>query len=327
MIEIKNRVFSFPTLLSFIGAIAIIYFLAEGFELDWELTLENISNMNISLYILALLVYYVSFVFRGYRWKILATNALLADDINQAIPNKHSIPSVMSCSLLILSGWFLNAIAWLRMGDAYRAWAFGNDTGKGFSWGIGTLLAERTLDMMVLAVCLLLAIVGISLDRYNETFIYILIAAVLMGAFLVSVMLFIFFYGGQFADKLPSKLKRGFINFKIGTSGGFHRIITLTFLGLLGWIMEMIRFWIVVQALGLELTIPMVVIVSLGNAILSTIPTPGGLGVVEPGITGMLMFEMSAIDAASVALSDRSITYLSVILFGGIAFALRRFIR
>jgi hypothetical protein len=65
MIEIKNRVFSFPTLLSFVGAVAIIYFLAEGFELDWELTLENISNMNIFFYILALIVYYISFIFRG----------------------------------------------------------------------------------------------------------------------------------------------------------------------------------------------------------------------------------------------------------------------
>ena len=327
MIEIKNRVFSFPTLLSFVGAIAIIYFLAEGFELDWKSTLENISNMNIFLYILALVTYYVSFVFRGIRWKILASNAFLVDEAIQTDSNNYLIPSAFSCSVLILSGWFLNAIAWLRMGDAYRAWAFGNDTGKGFSWSIGTLLAERTLDMIVVSVCLLISIIWISLDYYNETFIYILVAAILMGLVLVLFMISIFFYGSKFANKLPAKLKERFINFKIGTSGGFHRISTLTILGLLGWIMEMIRFWLVVQALHLELTIPLVVAVSLGNAILSTIPTPGGLGVVEPGITGMLMFEMSAIDAASVALSDRSITYLSVILFGGLAFALRRFIR
>ncbi|MBA12531.1 MAG: flippase-like domain-containing protein [SAR202 cluster bacterium] len=327
MIEIKNRVFSFPTLLSFVGAVAIIYFLAEGFELDWKLTLENVSNMNIFFYILALIVYYISFIFRGYRWKILATNALLGDNEKSSDQDENIIPSALSCSLLILSGWFLNAIAWLRMGDAYRAWAFGNDTGKGFSWGIGTLLAERTLDMMVVAVCLVFAIVGISLNHYNETFMYILFAAILMGFFLVAAMLLVFFYGGQLANKLPSRLKEGFINFKRGTSGGYHRIVTLTVLGLLGWIMEMIRFWLIIQALNLELSIPMVVAVSLGNAILSTVPTPGGLGIVEPGITGMLMFEMSATNAASVALSDRSITYLSVIFLGGITFALRRFVR
>ena len=327
MIEIKNRVFSFPSLLSFVGALAIIFFLAVGFELDWRLTLEKIFNMNIFLYFIALFVYYVSFIFRGYRWKILATNALLSDPENELVEDSATIPSALSCSLLILNGWFLNAIAWLRMGDAYRAWAFGNDTGKGFSWGIGTLLAERTLDMMVVAVCLFLAIVAISLGVYNEIFIYILVASVLMGLILLSAMLFIFFYGGTFANKLPSKLKKGFINFKIGTSGAFHRIVTLTVLGLLGWLMEMLRLWLVVQALSLELSIPMVVAVSLGNAILSTIPTPGGLGIVEPGITGMLMLEMASADAASVALSDRSITYLSVIFFGGISFALRRFVR
>ena len=141
MIEVKNRVFSFPTLLSFVGAIVIIYFLADGFELDWKSTLENISNMNIFLYIFALLTYYVSFVFRGIRWKILATNALLVDEVNKDDSNNYFIPSAFSCSVLILSGWFLNAVAWLRMGDAYRAWAFGKDTGKGFSWSFGTLVA------------------------------------------------------------------------------------------------------------------------------------------------------------------------------------------
>jgi uncharacterized protein (TIRG00374 family) len=233
MIEIKNRVFSFPTLISFVGAMAIIYFLAEGFELDWEATLGNIYNLNIPLYFLALIVYYMSFVFRGFRWKILATNALLMDEVIQIDENKYHIPNAFSCSLLILSGWFLNSIAWLRMGDAYRAWAFGKETGKGFSWGIGTLLAERALDMMVVAACLLIAIIWISINYYNETFIYILVAAILMGLILVSIMLFLFFYGGNFANRLPYKLREGFINFKTGTSGGFHRVSTLTLLGLM----------------------------------------------------------------------------------------------
>jgi uncharacterized protein (TIRG00374 family) len=95
----------------------------------------------------------------------------------------------------------------------------------------------------------------------------------------------------------------------------------------MGWMMEMLRFWLVVQALNLNLGLPMVIIVSLANAILSTIPTPGGLGIVEPGTTGVLMFEMSSVDAASLVLADRAITYLSVLLFGGLAFALRRFVR
>jgi uncharacterized protein (TIRG00374 family) len=44
--------------------------------------------------------------------------------------------------------------------------------------------------------------------------------------------------------------------------------------------------------------------------------TPGGLGVVETGITGLLMLSLAQSDAISVALLDRSISYVSVIILG-----------
>ena len=41
----------------------------------------------------------------------------------------------------------------------------------------------------------------------------------------------------------------------------------------------------------------------------------------EPGTTTLLLLGLGKADAASVALLDRSITYLSVLIFGGLAFA------
>ena len=76
-----------------------------------------------------------------------------------------------------------------------------------------------------------------------------------------------------------------------------------------------------VQALDLSISLPLVLIVSLGHAILSTVPTPGGVGAVEPGTTTLLLLGLGKADAASVALLDRSITYVSVVVFGGLAFA------
>ena len=58
----------------------------------------------------------------------------------------------------------------------------------------------------------------------------------------------------------------------------------------------------------------------MSNAVLSTFPTPGGIGFVEPGLTGILLISVASSDAASVALLDRSITYLSILVFGGLAF-------
>ena len=54
---------------------------------------------------------------------------------------------------------------------------------------------------------------------------------------------------------------------------------------------------------------------------LTTIPlTPGGLGVIEPGIAGLLMWQLAAEDAVSVTLLERAISYISVLIVGGLLF-------
>ena len=91
-------------------------------------------------------------------------------------------------------------------------------------------------------------------------------------------------------------------------------------LSTLGWLLEAGRLYFIIKALNLELSLPMILVVSLGHAILSTVPTPGGIGAVETGVTGLLALSLPKNDAASVAILDRSVTLLSVIVFGGLVF-------
>ena len=44
----------------------------------------------------------------------------------------------------------------------------------------------------------------------------------------------------------------------------------------------------------------------------------------EPGVPGLLLLELGRSAAVSVALVDRSITYLSVIVIGGLVFLMRQ---
>jgi uncharacterized protein (TIRG00374 family) len=54
---------------------------------------------------------------------------------------------------------------------------------------------------------------------------------------------------------------------------------------------------------------------------LTTIPTPGGFGFVEGGLTGLLiLFGRIDNEAISLVAVDRTISWLSVVLFGGILF-------
>ena len=128
-------------------------------------------------------------------------------------------------------------------------------------------------------------------------------------------------YGAWFARLLPERLADSFTRFRQGTLGSLKQLRIVFLLGLAAWLLEAGRLYFVVQALDLSISLPLVLIVSLGHAILSTVPTPGGIGAVEPGTTTLLLLGLGKADAASVALLDRSITYLSVVVLGGLAFA------
>ena len=98
-------------------------------------------------------------------------------------------------------------------------------------------------------------------------------------------------------------------------------------LGVAGWIFEMGRLYMVLMALGLDASPALIPVVALGHAVLSTVPTPGGVGAVEPGVTGLLLIELSQPEAAAATIVDRSITYLSIIVVGGALFLLRQALR
>ena len=313
---LKRRIFSVPTLLSLGIAGAFIYFLAARFDIDLASTWESIRAMDPWSYALALALYYLSFIFRGVRWRILAVNARIHDE------QPARLPSVPRASQLIVVGWFVNAIAWLRLGDAYRAYAFAEDSGRSFSWSLGTVLAERVVDMATVLVMIAVGIALFSIATTAEGAVYVaLFAALFMATALGALLALMKGYGAWFARLLPERLADSFTRFRQGTLGSLKQLRIVFLLGLAAWLLEAGRLYFVVQALDLSISLPLVLIVSLGHAILSTVPTPGGVGAVEPGTTTLLLLGLGKADAASVALLDRSITYLSVVVFGGMAFA------
>ena len=317
-VSLRRRFLSLPTLLFFAVAIAFIFFLETRFDLDWERTREKVLGMDVGLYLLALVLYYASFVFRGLRWRTLASNASSHES------SRARLPSALGFSQLIVIGWFVNGVAWGRLGDAYRAYALSEDSGEAFPWSLGTVLAERAVDMATVLVMVVVGVALFSAARDSGETGYLLLAALLMALSLGALLVAMKGYGARAARFLPGRFREAYGRFQEGTLGSLKNLPLVFGFGLAAWLLEVARMYFVVQALDLSIGIPLVLIVALGHAILSTVPTPGGVGVVEPGITGLLVLGMASEDAVSVALVDRSITYVSIIIFGGLVFLLRQ---
>ena len=181
-----------------------------------------------------------------------------------------SEPKTLHCSALILLGWFTNSVTRFRLGDAYRAHAYADDTGGSFPLTIGIVLAERLLDMALVFLLLTLAT---------------LFLAAMLSVGLAGIILIMGVFRSRLARFLPGPLKGAYQRFYEGTLESFRRLPLVTILGLLGWMAEVGRLFFVAEALGLPLGMPLVIFVTLGSAMLTLVPiTPGGLGAVEWGL-------------------------------------------
>ena len=316
--KLRQRVFSLPTILFLAMASVLIISISIGLDLDWGKMFLNIKEMDPLDYLIGLCVYYASFAVRGLRWKILAQSASKSIAQPQL---KTDLPSTLEFSKFILIGWFINGVTWLRLGDAYRAWSFSRRFKSTFSWSLGTLLTERVLDMATILGILTVAILSIT-SIGNQASNYLIYAAAVMSGLLCIFLIVMRLFGMKLAQLLPKPLFAIYSMFHKGTldSLSIKQMPVLILLSILGWLLEAGRLYFIIKALNLELSIPMILVVSLGHAILSTVPTPGGIGAVETGVIGLLALSLPKNDAASVAILDRSITLLSVILFGGLVF-------
>ena len=325
LLSIRRRVLSLPTLVSLALAAAFLIFLVTRFDLDLGATWSHIRDGNPWLVTAALLVHYTTFPFRGARWQRLLRNIHGQD--HTPGPPLPPVPSIVYCSQLVLLGWFANSVGWFRLGDVYRAYLYRLEQSASFSRTMGTLLAERILDAVLVA-ALLLAATPFLVGEDNVSWVVVAIGVALVGI-LASALLGLVWARSLALRFLPKWLGVRYQRFRDGTLGSFQKVPLLTFYGLSGWLAEVFRLYRVALALGVDLSLPMVTFLALASSLLTLAPTPGGLGVVESGVVGLVV-RLSGLpfDAAvAVVVVDRTISYLSIIVVGGSLFLARQVFR
>ncbi len=317
--SVRRRVLSLPAIVSFFIAGGFLLFLVTRFDVDLGVTWEQVRGSNPWLLAAAFAVHYTTFVFRGARWRMLLEHA------SEASGEGEPVPSLLFCSRAVLLGWFVNSIGWLRLGDAFRAYLYREEYGAPFSGAIGTVLAERVLDVFLVALMLLVVapfLVGGGDD--DQAWVVLTVIAGMLVLLLILGLAAMVLARERLLRWFPDWLASRYQRFHTGTIGGFRRLPQTTLLGLLGWAAEMGRMYLVAMALGFDLSIAMVVLLTMANSLLSLVPTPGGIGAVESGVAGLAV-RIAALGkeaATALVLVDRFITYISVIIVGAAIFAL-----
>jgi len=315
--SLGRRFFNLRTLISFVIAFALLGFLFSRMQLDVGATIGTMLRADPLLFLLALAVYYMTFIARGLRWRYMLRNA-----------GVERTPSIVVLGTITFLSWFANCLVPAKLGDVYRAYLLKKRGAISLSIAGGTIVAERIVDFAFVLILLgISAVVAFRGSMPEELVPYLEVggaAVLLAGVGLLALRR----WETLVPRFLPARFHAIYERFHVGTMSAFGSYHWLLLYTPLGWLAEIIRFWLIAQAVGLDLggslprQLAAATFIALGSALFtSAAPTPGGLGAAELAIVAALaLLGKTGEIAVAAALLDRVISYWSLIVFGLVAY-------
>ncbi len=323
--NLKRRFFNWRTLLSFAVAVALIALTIWLGKIDLGQVWGYIREADPRFYLLGFLAFYATFPLRAWRWRMLLQNASAEEDA--------PIPRLPDLTEILFLSWFANCLVPAKLGDLYRGYLLKRTSGASFSRTIGTIFAERVLDMLFLFLLMLVSGLAVFGPRIPSgpiaTSVYG--GGVALAVLALGLLLGLRFFGPALRRLIPARFYGIYDRFLEGTLLSFRRRRLPLLLGqtVLVWLLESLRFYCVLLAFpaSIPLSLPVVVFIALASSLLTTLPiSPAGLGAVEAMFAWVvpLFLPIEVAQARTVGLAlgmlDRTINYWSILLLGFIVF-------
>ena len=302
-------------LLGLLAAATLALLLTLG---DGQATLIELTHADWRLLALATVIHYSGFALRGHRWKILL-GAL-----------GHRLGYLYTTSLL-LAGWFVSAILPARAGDAFRVLALRmpppNQPTVPVAPAIGTIVLERSLDMLAILLLGATFSVGVLQGRIPSWLLWVYAAALAIVVVLAVVLLATPLLLDRLRPLSTRPLWHKTLDFIIQIANTLrqlaeHPMTAIVAIGesLLIWLCDGLLLWLVVLSLGESLSVGAATFVALTVDIFAAVPlTPGGMGQIETANAALLaLLAHPGLPIAAAVLATRAISYWSFLVFSGL---------
>ncbi len=320
--RLGRRVFRPRNAVSFLLALAVLYLVYQQLlDLDWREAWANVRGASTGLFVFALAVFYCSFPLRALRWKALLGN------VGYSRAAGRPMPSALGLTRIMYIAWFANCVTVARLGDAYRGYLLKKEAGVSFAVTLGTVLAERLLDLLVLAAMMgvgMFVVFGGSLPSEAGG---ALAAGLALSGMGVAGLLYMQRFRWAFERILPKRLHAHYSRLEHGVTSSFRgRLPLLVALSAAGWIFEGTALYATAASLGAPVSVAGALVVALTASLLSAVPiTPAGLGFTEAGMVLLLQWlGLDAATATAVTLLFRVINYWSIVVLGSVLYVFGR---
>jgi len=256
---------------------------------------------------LGALMYFTSFLFRTWRYRVLLRTA-------------EHLASRTGVMRAILAGWFVNFILPARAGDAARGIALKTTEGVPISVGVGLIVVERILDMIVLGTVMVLT-VGLFLDSSEGR----LLAAAAFGIAmaLIAGLSFIYAFDRRITNALSTRFPR-VADSIVELNRSLERVVRNPYAMALAlllsvpvWGLEMSTIYFSARAVGVSLGGVGTITVAISGFLAQTVPvTPAGIGTYEAVLAATLsVFGIATSTGTTIAVLDHftraAVTYVA----------------
>lgn len=324
---LRKLLFKWRTLVSFLVVLVVGLFIIQQFHLTFTPTkiVAILAKANLWLVLAALLAFYGSLIIRSFRWKVLL------EQVGYQKSQGVAVPGLWQLTKILFLSWFANVLVPAKLGDVYRAYLLRQEAPVSASRTLGTVLAERILDLVALVLLFIGATLALLRGQLpTQLAIAVRICLVLVCG--ITIWLLIFYrWGNVFGKVFPRKWLGLYEQFRFGTLGSFRRMQVLMPLTILAWLVESMRFLLIALSTGLLggdilHVLAASLVIALGESLLTTIPlTSGGIGFVEAGMFALILLftpRTTAVEnmAGATIVLDRLVGLGSILVLGGLLF-------
>jgi uncharacterized protein (TIRG00374 family) len=272
---------------------------------------DIIKNVSIYYVFIGLFAIATAFLMRTWRWSVLLRTS------GYVVPRDILFKSLMF-------GYFVNYFIPARAGDIARGAALKASERTPMGISLSTIVIERAMDMLTLAIMLA---VGTMLISGSGSLFTSAILAFAIAVGLVLMLFFIYKYDKFISRKLGTRFPAvsGFMNtlkeglYKI-YSNPSALILSLA-ISVPVWIFEISGVYIAALAIGHRIPFSQAAVAGIISFLVQTIPvTPMGIGIYEGTMTGVFkLFGIPADIALSLTLVDHFVRAVVTIVFGVIS--------
>ncbi|MFA5403572.1 MAG: lysylphosphatidylglycerol synthase transmembrane domain-containing protein [Ignavibacteria bacterium] len=261
--------------------IGALVYLAFSIYADFDRLISTFINFNWLWLPIILALSFLNYIFRFFKWHYYI----------------HILEIKLSykTSFLIFLSAFTMSVTPGKMGEVLKSYLLKEENGTPVSKSAPIVLAERLTDFVSIV---LLCLLGSIVFNYGQTLIIIIglvfiFAIIILSIRNVSLKIISFFENFRFLKKHIQKIHTAYES--IYTMVRIKPFVIATVISLISWSFECIGFYLVINIFSgssdLQIGIlPATFIYAFSTLIGAIAMLPGGVGITEVSLTGLLVF-------------------------------------